>query len=147
MRPLADLIFQQLEELREFPESPIYIVEMADRWLVYYLKKLGLTILRLSPERRDQLILSGDNPVILLNATEEAWRLELLKDFRVSYSEKRDSLPSGDSLALIQVPSNALKHWELKKAFPTNVSKPPSWLCDKLKQTNLVAFKQNCNIG
>ena len=140
-------MLQQVEELREFSKDPIYTVEMADRWLVYYLKKLGLRVLRLSPERRDELILSGDTPVILLNATEEAWRLELLKDFGVSYSEKRGLLPSGDSLALIKVSSNALKHWELTKTFPTNVSKPPSWLCDKLKQTNLVAFKQNCNIG
>lgn len=107
--------------------EPVYILEMFERWLPYYLIRSGREVLRLTPSRVAETAANpapGARLYILLNAESESWRTVEMKNLD----------PSARELARYQVHRKIFALWEigpqyavrlnLRRLFPDEISSP-----------------------
>ncbi|HQH26140.1 MAG TPA: glycosyltransferase family 39 protein [Oligoflexia bacterium] len=122
VRPIAAEIDQILPQ-----GTPLYTIELFERWVGYYLKRLGRTTLRLTPVNCAELEENKDGVVfLLLNAEEELWRLELLQELPVQVRELRRFRLGRNKgvLVLMEVSAAGACALRPQKIFPTAPTKP-----------------------
>jgi 4-amino-4-deoxy-L-arabinose transferase-like glycosyltransferase len=91
-------------------DNTIYVLEMFERWVPFYLQKKGITVSRLTPENTRAMKEAnvGKKLLLLINVEDEEWRLS--------------QLPEGDSTVTVVEEFATRKHrWKLLK-IPANLS-------------------------
>jgi len=109
----------------QIPKSgPIYTIEMFDRWVVYYLRRNGKEIYRITPAMAKESEGRGDYLYLLLNTTEETWRIELMRrldpDLVILSTFSTPEAP----LTLVKTKRLALANLHPLERFPTEPSQP-----------------------
>jgi len=103
----------------------LYTIEASERWTVYYAKKLGLTTLRLSPDRIKTLKSGGTTNIYLfLDYDEEAWRYYQMLIYSPSTELVKVFPHSTSSSYLLKVPVSILDNFKVLSEFPTHPSLP-----------------------
>ena len=107
------------------PDAPIYTVEMFERWVVYYLKRDGRKLTRVSPQLVESFrTLPAERVYLLLSGEEESWRLEQLQ-LAEPTTRSLGSLREGlDHLLVVETSSKALQALHVHRMIPTVPSKP-----------------------
>jgi 4-amino-4-deoxy-L-arabinose transferase-like glycosyltransferase len=120
----------------ELQGSPVYTVEMFERWVVYYVKRIGIPAYRLTPVQLAEFGEGADSRTLLLLAVEEeAWRFHQLRQYDASTSIRKvfPHLTSGSYV--LETSGEALTHLGLSPTFPTYPSIP---FYPELAERNLV---------
>lgn len=100
----------------------IFILEMFERWLPYYLVRSGISVRRLTPTNLPSLRDEELYPVLLSMRTED-WRLA---DLTSDPQTKTNTYTSSKSnFVLANVPGKTLKRLELSALFPTVATAKP----------------------
>ncbi len=103
----------------------IYIIELTDRWLPYYLVRLGRDVLRLTPDRR-QVISAGSNQsawvYFLTHCDKEAWRFAQ-EDLQSELEQIGTFRNSKTKFCLTKTKPTYLAHLKIERLFPDDYSK------------------------
>lgn len=122
VRPLAEAIDTMLA-----PKKPLYTIEMFERWVVYYLKRRGREVFRMTKALASTSNVSNQKVYLLLNDEEERWRVKQLKLLDTAVKVIREFGKGGDRLLLVEVDGKALMGLEpLHEIFPTIPTPAPS---------------------
>lgn len=96
----------------------IYVLELFDRWVPYYLKQKGVETYRITPKNLREL--EQRNKVFLLvNTKEENWRLEQLKEAGTPFETILETRASKAELALLKVPASFVRNFKPERIYPT----------------------------
>jgi len=117
VKPIA----QQIDKVLP-PGAIVYNVELFDRWITYYLKERGRDTYRLSPEEAMHPRTTNGKAFLLLNFSEEAWRLEQLQEFDPSARVLEEYSYPKTHVLLVESQPEALAHLEPHEIFPTKPS-------------------------
>jgi hypothetical protein len=121
--------------VRELGDSPIYTVEMFERWTVYYAKRIGTPAYRLTPARIESIPDSEDQIPVLLALEEEIWRYEQLTFYDQNTSLKRVFPHTTSAAYLVYTSRDALSRLGVSSTFPTYPSIP---FYPELAERNLI---------
>ncbi|MDC0357333.1 hypothetical protein OAO01_00825 [Oligoflexia bacterium] len=120
VKPIAQAIEQVLTAA-----EPLYLLELFERWIPYYLVRQGRSVFRLTPELAAKLSSQHDSKIhILINKAEEHWRLKQVEIYDPSMQVVRTFYTSKDEYLLVQVRSDMAHYFKPKKIYPTVPSKP-----------------------
>jgi len=105
------------------PNEPLYILEMFERWIPYYLVREQRPVYRLTPAMAERWqTVSSDTPAFLLLAEEEMWQLRpitaLLQTVATLETPKKRFL-------LVRFPKAEAHKLSLQRIFPTVMSANP----------------------
>lgn len=107
-------------------QEPLYVLELFDRWIVFYLTKDGRTVLRLTPQRAETM--RNDSPgariQLLLEDHYEAWRLEQVKHLAPSLKTVKTFFIGKKSYTLLTLDAVEAHHFKPKRLYPTTPSEP-----------------------
>lgn len=109
------------------PRKPVYIMEMLERWICYYMIQDGRTVYRLTPNNAKNLETSsvGDQRTyLLLNGDEENWRLAQLRIVDPTLAVIKSSKIRNKQFLLIEFDSAKATQLKPQKLFPTTISTP-----------------------
>ena len=101
--------------------ATIYTVEMFERWVVYYLKRDGRNVLRLTPDMLENL--SG-RIYLLLSDHDESWRRAQLRSYDETLKELGHFDTGATHIYLLEVDAAALRYLKLHETIPTIPSEP-----------------------
>lgn len=102
----------------------LYHVELFDRWVSYYLKRIGRETYRLTPtEAREPRAVAGRS-FLLLSADEEGWRLEQIRAADPTFTIMRDIERPKIRLLLVDMDATKLDALRSSDWFPTRPTKP-----------------------
>ncbi|RMD84044.1 MAG: glycosyltransferase family 39 protein [Candidatus Dadabacteria bacterium] len=103
--------------------DPIYILEMFERWVPYYLKQRGREVFRLSPLRVKEAA-NRNFIYIIIDGTEERWRLsQFLRASKKLTIIGRYTVKKRP-LLLLKIPGKEASLFKPKRIYPTVTSKP-----------------------
>lgn len=103
----------------------LYNIEIYDRWVNYYLKRLGRESYRLTPQEVEQPRPATDGRVYLfIDLDEEAWRLEQLRQLDPSLVELKRYAEPLPASAIVAVNPAVLGELRVHRHFPTVPSAP-----------------------
>lgn len=104
----------------------LYSLEIAERWISYYLKQRGIETVRLTPVSASFLESSSSPINLILSTEDESWRVPLLQ--RVDPSTEIVQLynVSRSSVVLVRTSGKALASLEIQEDFPTVLTPPPA---------------------
>ena len=106
------------------PGERVYTVELFDRWVNYYLKRMGRESYRLSPAVADELRHTTGRKYLLLDTEEESWRYQKLKSFDPSARLVKDFSDPRDRIFLVEAAGDQLYKLKPHPFFPTIPSLP-----------------------
>jgi 4-amino-4-deoxy-L-arabinose transferase-like glycosyltransferase len=123
-RTVQPLVASLLEESKTI-NSQIFTIELFERWSVYYAKRSGLNILRLSPEIVLERMkdLKGET-YLLLDFEEESWRYYQAIQYSSEVKIRKIFPHISSSTFLMSVPNSILDKLGVFAPFPTHPSKP-----------------------
>jgi 4-amino-4-deoxy-L-arabinose transferase-like glycosyltransferase len=110
---------------RELPAGArIYNLELFDRWLTYYLKRLGRETYRLeSANLPDPQAVNGRS-FVLISGNEEAWRVDEVRAVDPTSVVVRNFAGTRDKFILLEMSSESLSRLRFTRMFPTYPSQP-----------------------
>lgn len=109
------------------PEETLYVLEMFERWIPYYLEREGRKVKRLTPRIAQEWANSDDSERVqlLLNKQDELWRLKQIEPFDLTAKIEQELEGSKRTFLLVSTRKNKVAHFNLKRLFPTNLTPPP----------------------
>ena len=116
-----------VHELDQYvPKSkPIYILEMFERWIPYYLIQRGREVYRLTPEIATTLKSNeNEKAFVLLNKEDENWRLDQLRKLNTQVEESLKMTIEDKEFLLISIDASKAYQFSPKMIFPTVKSEP-----------------------
>ena len=102
------------------PTEPVYVLELFERWICFYLKKSGRNTLRVTPaiaqswEREERFV------TLLLNLEEEGWRIEELRSKGGDALIQHSWIKKGIAYTLVRIKAKDLNLLSLQSDFPTS---------------------------
>lgn len=102
----------------------LYTIEFFDRWINYYLKRLGTESLRLSPEVAEDLKSHPGKKFLLLERPDEAWRYERMQTFDPSAKIVKSYPDKKQEVILVEAAGEQLFRLKPHDFFPTVPSLP-----------------------
>lgn len=106
------------------PGVPVYTVEMYERWVNYYLKRLGRESIRLTPENCGAPRGDRGAGFLLLNLREESWRLDQLQQFDPAAQVVEQFSGGKEQFLLVKAEAGKLCLLQPEKMFPVLPTKP-----------------------
>ena len=119
IRPVAAEIEKEIP-----PGSPVYVAELFERWLPFYMKADGVQSLRLTPEIAGRLQNENGEIYLLLNADYESWRKDQLTAGGGTYTKVGSYPTAKDHFVLLRVPAKDAALLRPHKVFATAPSRP-----------------------
>ncbi len=119
IKPVAAAIEQEVP-----PGSPVYILELFERWLPYYMKRDGVETLRLTPELARKLELQDGEIYVLLTEDYEAWRTEQLLRGGASFTVVGSYDTAKYKFSLLRIRAKDAALFKPRRAFATVPSRP-----------------------
>ena len=115
--------------VRVLDGSPIYTIELFERWTVYYAKRLGVDAYRLSPALVKDMLSGGGEKgeeliTILLDLDQEAWRFDQIRLYDSGAKVLAVFPHSTSSNYLVQTKKRVLPKLGLFSHFPTTPGLP-----------------------
>lgn len=104
---------------RMIADTPLYTIELYERWVNYYLKRLGRQSYRLTPGLVTQLKENHHRVYLLLSGEDEIWRLEQLYFYNKSTKLIHEYHSKQNSFLLIETSANVLHYLAPREGFPT----------------------------
>jgi len=106
--------------------EPIYVVELLERWIAYYLIEQDRQVFRISPAKAKEIMNSENAAFIylILNEDEENWRVDQLKKVGISTSILMREKAGNHFFLLVKAPLNAAEAINPKEIYPTIPSEP-----------------------
>lgn len=122
VQPAATLIGQELSG-----NATVWVLEMSQRWLPYYLIRSGVTVRRLTPDTAKGLADTSPDQTswILIDDLQEHWRVCELREVAEHGIEKISFSSARSQFALLKAPNAAIGQIKLQERFPINPLKPP----------------------
>ncbi len=105
------------------PNTPVYLVEIFERWIPYYLKRNGHDVLRITPALATVSANKPGTAYLLLSGDEELWRLKELERCDNNVQTIVDETRGRKRYLLIKTSAHALSCLATQERFPTNPSK------------------------
>lgn len=102
----------------------IYNLELFDRWLTYYLKRLGRESYRLEPANLPDVGAVNGRSFVLISGNEELWRLDEVRGIDKTSVVVRNFSDTRDRFILIEMSSELLPRLRYTRMFPTYPSLP-----------------------
>ena len=104
--------------------QPVYIVELFERWLPYYMERDGFQVLRLTPEIAEKISSSGGEIFLIINTDYEGWRKEQVVKSGGSFVEVSRLRTEKDEFALLRIPAKDAVLLRPTPIFATTPSSP-----------------------
>lgn len=104
---------------RMLADTPLYTIELYERWVNYYLKRLGRQSYRLTPSLVAQLKEDHGRVFLLLSGEDEIWRLEQLYYYDNATKLISEYQSGQNSFLLVETSANVLHYLAPKESFPT----------------------------
>jgi 4-amino-4-deoxy-L-arabinose transferase-like glycosyltransferase len=118
VKAVADEIVETLPK-----DSKLYVLEMYERWLTYYLKKQGRESYRLRPSLASDLAQLDTRIHVLLNM-DELWREQEIRFFDPTAKFLGSFHAPRSSFLLYELAASTPLYMELSERFPSNPRKP-----------------------
>ena len=106
------------------PGARIYNLELFDRWLTYYLKRMGRESYRLESANLPDLSAVNGRSYVLISGNEEQWRVEEIRAVDPNSRIVHDFSETRDKFILLELDSEKLGQLRYTKMFPTYPSRP-----------------------
>lgn len=119
IRPTAAAIEKQIPA-----GEPVYVAELFERWLPYYMKRDGINTLRLTPEIAAEMAGRPGDFFLLLNDDYEGWRKAQLERGGAAVEELGRYRSAKSDFVLLKVPQTAAKLLEPKPVFAAVPTRP-----------------------
>lgn len=109
------------------PNDTLYVMEMFERWVPYYLERKGRKTLRLTPSIAQKWSSTDDSEhfLIMLNKQDEFWRLKQIQAFDSTAKIEHELEGNRHTFLLVSVKKNKAAHFNPKRLFPTNLTVAP----------------------
>lgn len=105
-------------------DENIYTLELFDRWVSYYLKRMGRNSVRISPAVAEGLRASGGKRYLLLEYEDEGWRWERIRSLDPSARLVKEFPDPKEHLLLVETDAEKLPLLRPHEFFPTVPSLP-----------------------
>lgn len=106
------------------PEGhPVYVMEMFERWIFYYMVREGRKVYRLDAPKASELH-PESKIYLLLHKGEEYWRLNELLSITDDIEIIGEFSSPKEELVLVKVPGDAAAKMRIRRLFPTTRSAP-----------------------
>ena len=119
VRPVAAAFEAQL-----VPGQPVYIVELFERWLPYYIERDGFQVRRLTPEIAGNLSGTEGEIFVIINSGYEGWRKEQIVKSGGTFVEVSRLRTEKDEFALLRIPAKDAVLFRPTPIFATTPSHP-----------------------
>ena len=121
VKPVAEMLVQEAKVIG----APIFTLEIFERWTIFYAKKSGLEVYRLTPEIVSKRMEDKEGETLLfLDLQVEGWRYYQAKMYSDKVKIKKIFPHITSSSFLISVPNSILDKLGVFSSFPTHPSVP-----------------------
>ncbi|MCB0346170.1 MAG: glycosyltransferase family 39 protein [Bdellovibrionales bacterium] len=118
VQPVAQILEEALPE-----DQPLYVIEMFERWIFYYMVRDGREVYRLDGEKLASLG-DGEHVYLLLHKGEEYWRVNELLSYSDDVEVVKEYSSPKEELLLVKAPVEAVRQLRIRTLFPTTRSAP-----------------------
>ena len=103
--------------------EPLYVLEMFERWIFYYMTRDGRSVFRLDPDKISKLPEDGE-VLILLHKGEEYWRVNELFTYSSEVEIVKEYSSPKEEFVLVKAPAKIASQLRIRELFPTTRTVP-----------------------